>query len=417
MVNIGELLWILDSATGTPQSIYDYANGYGVETSTGVTFSAKAPFVATNADGRFAYIASAGYPALLLLDDIDNGTRLFEPDYRPPTGPRVLYNKGSRGELPDSGSYFGGWVNPAPTIAMDGTLVWKNADGKVKATAPDGTDRWARKIAAGGWGMMDSAGTTYLAMGAPVALRLSDGEALWQATLPDTDGFAESLERQGAGAFNYWTLLWDSSSDSHVSYLTSQNLADGSLRWSRKLVFPEATGSWAHAIAAQSSDGTLYLSSEGFEMEGIVRGLDGNTGATLWQTTIPAAEGFESRLGADYHGSLVMGGPIGSRKSRAVYVASSNCKVYGLNWAGEVEWWYRMAGGALSQTHQLVDGVLYVLAAAPDGLAAGQEVCPTDDPALATGRYGCPYASPGTCNFCVSASHGIVFYLYAFKVE
>jgi hypothetical protein len=411
MVNIGELLWILDSATGTPTSIFEWANGYGRDVHSRAGFSSICPFVASSTDGRRALVSSADFPAMLQLDDID-----FENN----AGPRVVYNK-SRLNAPADGWADGAWVLPAPTLAKDGTLVWKNANGKVEATAPDGTTRWSRFVPAGGAALMDEVGTTYLAMGAPVALRLADGEALWHATAPpDAVSWAESYERQGAGVFNYWPLFWHSATDGNVGYFSAHSLVDGTVLWNRKLVFPDVNPNWAYALTAQSTDGTLYVSAGGFKTEGIVSALSGTTGADLWRITIPAAEGFESRKGADYRGSLVMGGPIGSRKSRAVYVASSNCKVYGFDWAGQTSWWYRLAGEPLFQTHQLVDGVLYVLAWAPNGLPDGAEVCADDDPVLAKERYECPFPESKSgigCQPCVSYHRSSIFYLYAFKVE
>lgn len=387
-----ELIWQFEAATGRYLHIW---RGGGLST------LQPDSVAALTRDGRYLY-ASNGRPVLFDLDTFDR-TR----------APTVVWTW--REILPPETSLsLDRWKWPAPTVAPDGTLVWKSQDGHINAVTVDGRLLWRRYLPTGGWGLVGGDGTSYWAQGQPLALRLTDGATLWKARAPpgfSPDASASSLENPGASILNYWVLNWFDK-DASGTFVTRQALAthslrDGSIQAWRLWENPPLPGTSAYgpsdnAQAAQGVDGTLYIASDGYRQEGRLTGVSPVDLAPLWKAVFPAK---------------IARGPVASRKHRGVYVATSDCKVHHFDADGRLVWMYRLDGQPLPHHQlQLVDGILYVLTQAPTGLQSDQKVCPYDDPFLREDRYGCGLGIAILCR-CIDGSWPNLYLLYAFQVE
>ncbi|MBI3183498.1 MAG: hypothetical protein HYZ28_15275 [Myxococcales bacterium] len=406
----GGALWLYDAQSGTPERIWVHSWTY------------QENFAGLTRDGRLVWLPNASSPALLDLADVD----FFD-------GPRAAFSWES--EYNDAGISYDVWEWPAPTIARDGTLVWKSGDGSVRAIGIDGKVQWQRFVPGGGFAPMDDEGTTYWAQSStPMGIRVSDGSVKFYASPPPGGLGADAIHVPAAGALDLWIMNWwyGLGTNSPGDLLAAHSVADGSVVWfkDRKSVWSDQVKNLAGGglQAIQGFDGNVYVTSRFWKAStgskddtvGWLAALEGGTGARKWDVVFPFAEGIT--LSPDRREkSDVVGAPVASRTKSGVYVASANCRLYSIDSDGNIRWWYRLSGRPLPFVPVLHDGILYVLAWAPTGLKSGERVCPGTNPFKRSEGYegyGCMSQSEWACRPCIEGGKGTgVYHLYAFKVE
>ncbi len=199
----------------------------------------------------------------------------------------------------------GGTIDSSPAIGADGTIYVGSDDRNVYAIAPDGTERW--RFATGGRIFSSPAigadGTLYVGSGDQRLYALAaNGARRWEYF---TNGDIQASPVVGADGTIYFA------SDVNF-YALRPGDTDDRLRWRTSI---NATSASTGAVRA---DGAVIFGAD----DGIVRALDGATGAERWR--------FDTRGGVgDYIESSPLIAPDG-----AIYVGSLDGHLYKLNGNG-----------------------------------------------------------------------------------
>lgn len=442
--NIGPGLWLMDATTGDVQHAFA-GNWRASDIPEEMSAGADGQFAAFTPDGDALWEWEWGVgPVLTDLRHVD-----------PLRGTRTVF-AAEFDRTPDGGE-FGSGIFPSAAIAPDGTFYWGGSGGtyamttgrqlevavarepavgssaqgelNLGVTATDvahAAVKWNKsndELPVGGRQVIDEDGTVYWPSGAAMT---PDSSIKWQASPPLgwTLAYGDTTEVERPGRRFYWPMVWeqlrpDGRTATGEVRLVAHSLRDGSILWVRNVpnIASSQNQKRESSFSAQGSDGTLYLATRPYDPSpnldhGYIEARDGGTGDVMWRVELPAADGPDG--GPLDLPSTIMGGPVPSPSGDGVYVASRNCKLYHIDRSGQIVAWYKLAGQAIWDIPQLVDGTLYVIAEANRDLAdAGDmDVCPYWAPQAAE-RYGCElWPQCGPC-----APGGNLLYLYAFKVE
>lgn len=388
-VMLGGLFWTFDAANGTPLHALRAATWFGAERREDTVLGLE-PFVALTADASRAWVLDQGLPALVET-----------------TQPLVSFSWYWQIQaLLAEPISVDVWTVPMPLVAADGTLIWKSANGHVRAVEPSGYVRWDKFVDAGGRGFMESNGRAFFLGSAPQALDPMTGEIVWAAEPPGGRTLAFDVEVERSYQRSLVMALWAPVPGNTDYLLAAHRASDGTVAWTRsaRLVSPLtlATG--------QSPDGTVYTAENDPVTEvGHVLGLTSWSGVPRFDLELPRNDTADGGLSS----SKVVIGPIAAQNKLGVYVVSENCRLYDIDESGNVRASFSLEGRPLGFVPQLAEGILYLLAEAdlppgPDSL----DWCPEDLSADPRVDYECLDQE-----WCRPCAGGHLYFLYAFKVE